>query len=80
MWGAAYAGVTLVLWLVVFLRTLTMVRSGAIFESPCIEEIDIARSMEKRTEETPTDGTQVPYNKGSTTGSSTGALVPSQSM
>ena len=80
VWGAIYSGVTLFLWLVVFLRTLTMVRNGVIFESPCIEEIDMARGMEKHAEDKPKDTAQVTYNNGSVNGSSTGALVTSQSM
>ncbi|KAJ3525696.1 hypothetical protein NM688_g8366 [Phlebia brevispora] len=81
VWGAIYSGVTLCLWIIVFIRTLTMLRSGAIFESPCIEEIDMARGMEKHTEEAKgKDNAQVFYQNGSGDGSATGALVTSQSM
>lgn len=38
---------TLVVWTLVFLRTITMLRNGQIFESPCIEEIDIAKHASK---------------------------------
>ena len=52
VWGAIYSIVTLSLWSMVFLRTLTLLRNGMIFESPCIEEIDIARrQMEKHADD-----------------------------
>lgn len=47
IWGAIYAVVVLVLWAIVFLRTLMMLRNGAIFESPCIEEVDLAHGNSK---------------------------------
>lgn len=51
VWGAIYALVTLALWSVVFVRTLMLLRNGAIFESPCLEEIDMARGNQKRLNE-----------------------------
>ncbi|THH27847.1 hypothetical protein EUX98_g6340 [Antrodiella citrinella] len=50
IYGCILAGATLVLWCGVFVRTLMFVRNGAIFEAPCLEEIDMARS-EKRKED-----------------------------
>ena len=35
----------------VFVRTATLLRNGVIFESPCIEEIDLAQANEKRLNE-----------------------------
>ena len=55
IWGVITAGATLVLWLGVFIETLRFVRGGAIFEAPCLEEIDMARS-EKKQEDPPTNG------------------------
>ncbi|TCD64157.1 transporter [Steccherinum ochraceum] len=52
IWGVITAGTTLVLWSGVFILTLKFVRKGAIFEAPCLEEIDMARS-EKRQEDSP---------------------------
>lgn len=46
--GAVYAIGTLILWAMVFVRTLTLVRNGAIFVSPCLEDFDMARGVEKR--------------------------------
>ena len=42
VWGAAYALATLALWAAVFLRTVTLVHHGVIFESPCLEDFDMA--------------------------------------
>lgn len=79
VWGAIYSGITLALWTVVFLRTLTLLRSSVIFESPCIEEIDMARGNEKHAEAK--DKTNVTiYQNGSADGSATGALTTSQSL
>jgi len=55
IFGCITAGATLVLWTGVFIRTLMFVRNGAIFEAPCLEEIDMARS-EKRREDVPSNG------------------------
>lgn len=55
IFGCITAGATLVLWTGVFIRTLMFVRNGAIFEAPCLEEIDMARS-EKRREDAPSNG------------------------
>lgn len=44
---------TLLLWSLVFLRTLVELRNGQIFESPCIEEIDMARKSTKQMSEAP---------------------------
>ncbi|EKM54271.1 uncharacterized protein PHACADRAFT_174783 [Phanerochaete carnosa HHB-10118-sp] len=43
VWGAIYSLVVLIVWAAVFVKTLTMLRSGEIFESPCIEEIDMSK-------------------------------------
>lgn len=43
VWGAIYSLATLVLWCAVFARTLSLLPYGYIFESPCIEEIDISK-------------------------------------
>ncbi len=51
VWGAIYSAVTLALWAVVSFRTVVMLRDGSIFESPCIEEIDMARSVSKHVTE-----------------------------
>ena len=51
VWGAIYSIVTLILWSTVFFRTLTLLRDGLIFESPCLEEIDMARGNQKRLNE-----------------------------
>ncbi|KAI8972220.1 voltage-dependent anion channel [Trametes punicea] len=48
VWGAVYSIVTLILWTLVFLRTLSLVHNGAIFESPCLEDFDMARADRKR--------------------------------
>ncbi|KAH9895128.1 voltage-dependent anion channel-domain-containing protein [Cubamyces lactineus] len=42
VWGAIYALATLVLWAAVFFRTATLVHHGVIFESPCLEDFDMA--------------------------------------
>lgn len=47
MWGAIYAPATLLLWCLVFTRTLTMLRHGRIFDSPCIEEVDMGKKNRK---------------------------------
>ncbi|KAG9220610.1 hypothetical protein CCMSSC00406_0003709 [Pleurotus cornucopiae] len=44
VYGAAYAVGTLVLWSLVAFRTLTLVRGGQIFESPCVEDLDMSRA------------------------------------
>ena len=41
VWGAMYAAATLCLWVVVFGKTLYMVRHGYVFEAPCLEGIDL---------------------------------------
>ena len=46
IWGAIYAACTLALWTAVFARTLTLVYHGAIFESPCLEDFDMARAAD----------------------------------
>ena len=48
VWGAVYSAATLALWAGVFVRTLTLVHNGAIFESPCLEDFDMARAAGKR--------------------------------
>ncbi|KAI0769776.1 voltage-dependent anion channel [Trametes elegans] len=48
VWGAIYALATLILWSVVFVRTLTLVHNGAIFESPCLEDFNMSRAAHKR--------------------------------
>ncbi|GJE94970.1 sulfite efflux pump SSU1 [Phanerochaete sordida] len=45
VWGAIYALLTLIVWAAVFLKTVSMLRKGQIFESPCIEEIDMGRGV-----------------------------------
>lgn len=42
VWGAVYAGITLLLWLYVFSRTMTLVKNGQIFEAPCVQEMDLS--------------------------------------
>ena len=53
VWGAVYAAGTLLLWAWVFVRTLTLVRNGAIFESPCLEDFDMAHAAGKRMSASP---------------------------
>ncbi|CDO69364.1 hypothetical protein BN946_scf184961.g6 [Trametes cinnabarina] len=48
VWGTIYSIATLILWTLVFLRTLSLVRNGAIFESPCLEDFDLSRATLKR--------------------------------
>ncbi|KAI0675138.1 voltage-dependent anion channel [Trametes maxima] len=48
VWGAIYSIVTLILWAAVFVRTCSLVHNGAIFQSPCLEDFDMARGAEKR--------------------------------
>ncbi|KAH9172374.1 voltage-dependent anion channel [Lactarius sanguifluus] len=50
VWGAIYAVVTLLLWIVVFSRTVVRVHNGRIFDAPCLQEADAASS-----ETTPVD-------------------------
>ncbi|KAH8980605.1 voltage-dependent anion channel [Lactarius hatsudake] len=38
VWGAVYAVVTLLLWIVVFSRTVVRVHDGRIFDAPCLQE------------------------------------------
>ena len=47
VWGAIYAAGTILLWTWVFVRTLTMVHNGAIFESPDLDDPDIADTVLK---------------------------------
>ncbi|KAI0341913.1 hypothetical protein BDW22DRAFT_1357999 [Trametopsis cervina] len=47
IWGAIWAPITLLVWSLVFTRTLTLLRYGRIFESPCIEEVDMTRKNQK---------------------------------
>ncbi|EIM81137.1 uncharacterized protein STEHIDRAFT_66796 [Stereum hirsutum FP-91666 SS1] len=42
VWGAIYAVITLLLWLYVFTRTMSLVRNGEIFEAPCVQEMDLS--------------------------------------
>ena len=44
VWGAVYAVGTLLLWTAVFVRTLSMVHNGRIFESPCLEDHDMSQA------------------------------------
>ena len=46
IWGAIYSVATLALWTAVFVRTLTLVNGGYIFESPCLEDYNMARAAE----------------------------------
>lgn len=43
VWGAIYSIFVLGLWTFVFLQTLVYVRDGAIFEAPCLDEIELAK-------------------------------------
>lgn len=47
IWGSIYALLTLILWTAVFVKTVVMLRNGQIFESPCIEEIDMGKAPPK---------------------------------
>lgn len=38
VWGAIWSTFTILLWMVVFYRTVALVPSGKIFDAPCIEE------------------------------------------
>ncbi|KAI0374185.1 hypothetical protein BV20DRAFT_1049578 [Pilatotrama ljubarskyi] len=69
VWGAIYSIATLILWTMVFVRTLTLVRNGAIFVSPCLEDFDMTRGTQKRQVDVklPTRGTSC---NGSSTGNS----------
>ena len=95
VWGAIYGAVTLVIWSLVFLRTLTMLRNGQIFESPCIEELDIGNANAKKAAESEKDKQRVNvtvyedarengrgngHASGFENGISTRGLVSSQSM
>ncbi|KAI0032246.1 voltage-dependent anion channel [Vararia minispora EC-137] len=44
VWGALYAAITLALWVVVFSKTVVLVRHGYIFEAPCLEGINLGAS------------------------------------
>ena len=46
VWGAIYSAATLALWTAVFVRTLMLIQHGAIFESPCLEDFDMARAAD----------------------------------
>ncbi|KAF7790561.1 hypothetical protein EIP86_001517 [Pleurotus ostreatoroseus] len=71
VWGSIYAAITLFLWIVLFLRTLTLLRGGIIFESPCIMEIDMAQIVEKQTIVVTQGGEQEVGDNTSTISSST---------
>ncbi|KAM5531251.1 hypothetical protein V8D89_015052 [Ganoderma adspersum] len=48
VWGAIYAGATLIVWAWVFVRTCTLVYNGAMFRAPCLDDVDIhAAVLEK---------------------------------
>ena len=38
VWGALYSAFTVLLWIVIFYRTIVLVPGGRIFDAPCIEE------------------------------------------
>jgi hypothetical protein len=38
IWGAIYSAFTVLLWIVIFYRTVVLVPGGRIFDAPCIEE------------------------------------------
>ncbi|KAI0821618.1 voltage-dependent anion channel [Trametes gibbosa] len=77
VWGAVYAVGTLVLWTMVFVRTLTLVRNGAIFVSPCLEDFDMARGVEKRQVDAHCDTAHIQsLNAGVCTGTSSHASTP----
>lgn len=38
VWGAVWSAFTILLWMVVFYRTVALVPGGRIFDAPCIEE------------------------------------------
>ena len=40
VWGAIYAVLTLLLWIVVFSKTAVLVPNGRIFDAPCLEVAD----------------------------------------
>ncbi|KAI9068273.1 hypothetical protein FKP32DRAFT_173940 [Trametes sanguinea] len=48
VWGAIYSVATLILWAMVFTRTLSLVHNGAIFESPCLEDFDMSRATQQK--------------------------------
>lgn len=65
----------------VFLRTLILLRSGDIFESSCIEEIDTTRDNKEYAEDKEKGGSDMTvYKNVSADGSATGALTTSQSF
>ncbi|KAI0355634.1 hypothetical protein OH77DRAFT_300642 [Trametes cingulata] len=70
VWGAIYSIATLILWTMVFVRTLTLVRNGAIFVSPCLEDFDMTRGNRKRQVDV-----KLPANVTSCNGSSMGGSV-----
>uniref|UniRef100_A0A0W0GBY7 C4-dicarboxylate transporter malic acid transport n=1 Tax=Moniliophthora roreri TaxID=221103 RepID=A0A0W0GBY7_MONRR len=43
IWGSIYAGMTLLLWTLVAIRTVIMVYTTEIFEAPCLEDVDLGR-------------------------------------
>nr|VWP00258.1 GATA type zinc finger protein Asd4 [Ganoderma boninense] len=45
VWGAIYAGVTLIVWTWAFVRTCTLVYNGAMFRAPCLDDVDIHASV-----------------------------------
>ncbi|KAH9057394.1 voltage-dependent anion channel [Lactarius vividus] len=51
VWGAVYAGVTLLLWIVVFSRTVVGIRNGRMFDAPCLQEAEAASSETVRIEQ-----------------------------
>lgn len=53
VWGAIYSVATMLLWLFVFAKTLAFVRRGAIFEAPCLDEIDMTRVKESSNGQVP---------------------------
>jgi len=42
VWGAIYAVMTLLLWIVVFSRTVVLVPNGRIFDAPGLQKADVS--------------------------------------
>jgi hypothetical protein len=40
VWGAIYSAFTILLWVVIFYRTVVLVPHGRIFDAPCLEDVD----------------------------------------
>lgn len=58
VWGAIYAGLTLLLWIVVFYKTVVLVPNGRIFNAPCLQETDATAMASSSSQTTRTEQKQ----------------------